>query len=86
MPAAGFSSPAATLSSVDFPQPVGPTMATNSPCCDGQPGLLDRRIDARIGQAKRHRRVVKRDRRWLLPIIHRDPPEVWNDALAASRR
>ena len=31
-PAAGFSSPAATLSSVDFPHPVGPTMATNSPC------------------------------------------------------
>jgi glycine/D-amino acid oxidase-like deaminating enzyme len=24
--------PAATLSSVDFPHPVGPTMATNSPC------------------------------------------------------
>ncbi len=27
----GAISPAATLSSVDLPQPVGPTMATNSP-------------------------------------------------------
>ena len=30
-PAEGCSSPAATLSSVDFPQPVGPTTETNSP-------------------------------------------------------
>ena len=32
------SSPAATLSSVDFPQPVGPTMATNSPCSTVEAG------------------------------------------------
>ena len=32
VPDDGLSSPAATLSNVDFPQPVGPTMATNSPC------------------------------------------------------
>src|SRR5215217_5170872 len=31
LPVEGLSSPAATLSSVDFPQPVGPTIATNSP-------------------------------------------------------
>jgi hypothetical protein len=31
LPAAGASRPAAILSSVDFPQPVGPTIATNSP-------------------------------------------------------
>src|SRR3546814_19019637 len=31
LPADGFSRPAAALSSVDLPQPVGPTMATNSP-------------------------------------------------------
>ena len=30
-PAAGASSPAAMFSKVDLPQPVGPTMATNSP-------------------------------------------------------
>jgi hypothetical protein len=30
-PAEGRSSPAAALRRVDFPQPVGPTMATNSP-------------------------------------------------------
>ena len=31
VPAEGRSSPAAALRSVDFPHPVGPTMATNSP-------------------------------------------------------
>jgi len=31
VPLLGVSSPAATLSSVLLPQPVGPTMATNSP-------------------------------------------------------
>ena len=31
LPAAGASRPAAILSSVDLPQPVGPTIATNSP-------------------------------------------------------
>src|SRR5687768_2295962 len=31
VPADGRSKPAATLSSVDFPQPVGPTIETNSP-------------------------------------------------------
>ena len=31
VPADGASSPAATFSSVDLPQPVGPTIATNSP-------------------------------------------------------
>src|SRR6185437_12976884 len=31
VPEEGRSSPAATLSSVDFPQPVGPTTETNSP-------------------------------------------------------
>ena len=36
-------------------------------------GLFDRGIDARIGEAKRHRRIVKRDRIWLCRI-HRVPP------------
>ena len=31
LPADGASRPAATLSSVDLPQPVGPTTETNSP-------------------------------------------------------
>src|SRR5215831_12519117 len=31
VPDVGLSSPAATLSSVDLPQPVGPTTETNSP-------------------------------------------------------
>ena len=30
---------------------------------DRKPGLLDRGIDAVVGQPKRHRRIVKRDRR-----------------------
>ena len=30
-PDEGLNSPATTLSSVDFPQPVGPTTETNSP-------------------------------------------------------
>jgi hypothetical protein len=32
-PDEGCSSPAAMLSSVDLPQPVGPTTDTNSPAC-----------------------------------------------------
>ena len=32
---------------------------------DPQGGLFDRGVDAVIGEAERHRRVVKRDRHWL---------------------
>ena len=43
-------------------------MATNSPCATPQSGLLDRGIEAAIGQAERHRRVVKRDRHRLCRV------------------
>jgi hypothetical protein len=39
---------------------------------DPEPGLLDRGVDPPVGEAKRHRRVVKRDRRRLCRI-HRIP-------------
>jgi hypothetical protein len=39
---------------------------------DRQPGLLDRGIDAIVGQSERHCRVVQRDRR-RLRRVHRVP-------------
>ena len=54
-PAFGFVSPVIRLSVVDFPQPVGPTIATNSPgrttklksrsaVCDAPVGETNRRV------------------------------------------
>ena len=37
VPEEGLRSPAATLSSVDLPHPVGPTIETNSPCPIARP-------------------------------------------------
>jgi hypothetical protein len=44
----------------------------------GKPGLLDRGVDTHIGQTKRHRRVVKRDRRRScgLTCLHARFPDV----------
>ncbi len=71
--------PAATLRSVDFPHPVGPTMATNSPCSILKPGLFDRGVDTAICHRESHRRVVKRDRRRSrgLACLHPLPPTLW---------
>jgi hypothetical protein len=50
----GAISPAATLSSVDLPQPVGPTIATNSPSATSSVQALHRRIGAAVGETERH--------------------------------
>ncbi len=49
---------------------------------DPEPDLLDRGVDARVGKPKRHRRVVKRDRRWLC-LVHHGASQLRSDALTA---
>ena len=51
---------------------------------DRQPGLFHRGIDPRIGEPKRHRRVVERDRRRLCRI-HPRSLQVPDDALAGTK-
>ena len=51
-----------TLSSVDLPQPVGPTMATNSPSATSSEARSHRRIAAAVGQPEGDVDVGERNR------------------------
>ena len=52
---------------------------------DRQAGLLHRRIDAIIGHAKGHRRIVERDRRSAVSLPAMFLPRIWSDALAVAK-
>ena len=81
VPAVTFSSPAIIRSSVDLPQPDGPTSTTNSPVADLQRDVVDR-VDAAVVDL---RHALERDRRSAHPFTAVEASDRTNVRCAARK-